>query len=108
MIFDDNFFDLTGIEKDSKEKKTENIESNGDSGLISKDESFGSGLWGNDSGVGTRIGKGPSTATWASEYGNPDFDYVIESDLVTPKVEAVASEKKRNVVVDDDFETLDL
>lgn len=47
-------------------------------------------------------------AKWSSEYGNPDFDYVIESDLVSPKVETVKTEKKLIVVVDDDFETLDL
>ncbi|MDO4189302.1 MAG: response regulator [Lachnospiraceae bacterium] len=37
-----------------------------------------------------------------------DQDYVIESDLVTPVVKAKKSEKPLIVVVDDDFETLDL
>lgn len=41
-------------------------------------------------------------------YGNPDGDYVIESDLVVPKIETIENEKPLIIVVDDDFETLDL
>lgn len=50
------------------------------------------------------------TKPWSSEIGNPDSDYVIESDLLAPKIKAVRAddEKPLIVVVDDDFETLDL
>lgn len=44
----------------------------------------------------------------SDDYGNPDGDYVIESDLVVPKIETIENKKPLIVVVDDDFETLDL
>lgn len=44
----------------------------------------------------------------SEDYGNPDGDYVIESDLVVPKIETIENEKPLIVVVDDDFETLDI
>lgn len=46
---------------------------------------------------------------WSSEYGNPGSDYVIESDLVIPKIEICKDEERPIIVlVDDDFDTLDL
>lgn len=49
----------------------------------------------------------PSTI-WSSEYGNPDQDYVIESDIVVPCISAKKEEIPSIVVIDDDFDTLDL
>ena len=48
--------------------------------------------------------------SWAGDYVKSDQDYVIESDLVVPTIQAVRDEtiKPLVVVVDDDFEALDL
>lgn len=50
------------------------------------------------------------TPKWASELGNYDQDYVIESDLVIPNIKPVKEENSipNIVVIDDDFDTLDL
>lgn len=47
---------------------------------------------------------------WSSEYGNPDYDYVIESDIVMPSIKPQRSEATTPLVlvIDDDFNTLDL
>lgn len=125
MTFDDDFIQLTGIkdkagsdkdtDKKSKEKLPEKkpevqqeIEQETEQKTQSEEpeeskaerNSFIQDIL---SGVSTQN-------KWASEYGNPDGDYVIESDLVTPVIKPVKAvdEKPLIVVVDDDFETLDL
>lgn len=99
MIFDDNFYKLTGSQNidGSEVKKEDSDRKNQDDDITSDGGGF---LYDNSSSRGG--------TPWSSDLGNPDYDYVIESDLVTPKVETVKSEKKLIVVVDDDFETLDL
>jgi len=56
-----------------------------------------------------RLYEPASSEQWSSEYGNPNADYVIESNLVTPKIEISRSSTKPIIVyVDDDFDSLDL
>lgn len=57
-----------------------------------------------------KIEKASVSKSQPTEHRLHDQDYVIESDLVTPVVKAVRNkeEKPLIVVVDDDFETLDL
>lgn len=52
----------------------------------------------------------PPGEKWSSEYGNPDQDYVIESDLVVPTIKPIKKEESKPciLVIDDDFDTLDL
>jgi len=47
---------------------------------------------------------------WSSELGNPEQDYVIESDLKVPEIHPTKNEDQNPciVVIDDDFDTLDL
>lgn len=90
MGFDDNFFNLPGIKVGGGDTSSEKNKVDDLLGKKSSSSSF--------------------DARWASEYGNADSDYVIESNLVTPKIKAVKDETQKPliVVVDDDFETLDL
>lgn len=116
MIFDEDFKQLTGglglggareASDDVPEDETGEVKS-----YFVADTS-------NDSSVGTatdkkapakkRVYDKSSGDRWSSEYGNPGSDYVIESDLVTPKIEiSKAEERPIIVLVDDDFDTLDL
>lgn len=90
MGFDDNFFQLPGIKTGGGNKSTENNSEEKSSVTKSSMSSLDS--------------------RWASDYGNSDSDYVIESKLITPKIKAVKDEESKPlvIVVDDDFETLDL
>lgn len=119
MIFDDSFFQLTGgkgpdsgktaqwtsIDK-NKDKEDSNAEST--NATVSKDE---------PAKQEEPIPPGPADLTnvvpgekWSSEYGNPDFDYVIESDLVIPSVKPKKNEASKPIIlaIDDDFASLDL
>jgi len=96
MIFDDNFFRLTKSDNLQFERQgtPQALDEFDDSKSINTAENTNTGSRNKDK--------------WSSEHGNPDFDYVIESDLVSPKVETFVNERPLIVVVDDDFETLDL
>lgn len=97
MIFDDNFIQLTGAGSLNTKKSSDNPETDEIDAL--ETESFGEPSFTSS----VRYDDNQST-----EYGNSSGDYVIESDLVTPSVKAVHGERPLIVVVDDDFETLDL
>jgi len=86
MIFDDNFVQLT-------EGRTP-FKSSEEDGLLEEP---------------LQLEEVESTGKKPIEYITSDKDYVIESDLVIPTVEMVKkTEKPLIVVVDDDFDTLDL
>lgn len=96
MGFNDDILKLTGG------KGFKGIDAKGDKVDVEKTATLGE--------TGKKSPDTSSSDKWSSELGNPDYDYVIESDLVTPVLKAVKDENAKPliVVVDDDFETLDL
>lgn len=130
MVFDDNFFQLTNgksatspaeykpfssvsgeinsgelSEEENSENKAENKSETSD---IDKSADINASVSPFSSPVAdlTDI---PSEK-WSSEYGNPNQDYVIESDIIVPNIAPVKEENSIPLVVaiDDDFDTLDL
>lgn len=117
MAFNDDIFNFTGglgftsfstgsdIEKEEEKNdivaKNENTEKTEQNDKASET---------NDKSASLDILSGITSERWSSSIGNDEHDYVIESDLVMPKIKAVKSETEKPliVVVDDDFETLDL
>ena len=117
MAFNDDIFNFTGglgftsfstgsdIEKEEEKNdivaKSENTEKTEQNDKASET---------NDKSASLDILSGITSERWSSSLGNDEHDYVIESDLVMPKIKAVKSETEKTliVVVDDDFETLDL
>lgn len=128
MIFDDSFFQLTGNDDDlddvsldgsdiqwSEDENSENAENNENKENIDSTENGKNA----DSEIAAPTPmidfdpldlSGNPGEKWSSEYGNPDFDYVIESDIVMPKIKPVKNETSVPLVmvIDDDFDTLDL
>lgn len=108
MIFDDDFTrSLFGDpEIGGKKKPEEESEDDFSESEEEKPSGLGLGLFQQKGGLERKTG----TTAWSSEYGNADGDYVIESDLISPTIEVVEAEETRKliVVVDDDFDTLDL
>lgn len=114
MAFNDDIFNFTGglgftsfstggdIEKEEEKNdivaKSENTEKTEQNDKAS------------DKADSLDILSGITSERWSSSLGNDEHDYVIESDLIMPKIKAVKSETEKPliVVVDDDFETLDL
>ena len=88
MLFDDDFFQLTGMF--SADKKNNEKKDNSDVDIPGRTQS--------------------APVSTNHEYSNPDSDYVIESDLVVPNIKPVKDETQKPLIVvcDDDFETLDL
>lgn len=115
MIFDDDFLKMTGgkgTDKLPTSPKATNgnatsTSSSGQMWISSSDKNKSDEKkYGDD----IEIKVDPNEKKFSSEYGNPDFDYVIESDLVTPVIQAVKNEAEDPLIVcvDDDFDTLDL
>lgn len=100
MIFDDNFMQLTGQKVDKKPTAEPEAEAQVSAALPDRTVV---------PDILDQPGNKPGEK-WSSELGNPDFDYVIESDLVTPTIKATKNENAKPLIVavDDDFETLDL
>ena len=95
MIFDDNYSPLSRFDTLERRGTAEPLEPENDiddGALQDKAKA---------------MPEAPKNSSFADNI-NSDADYVIESDLVTPKIETIENSKPLIVVVDDDFETLDL
>jgi len=104
MLFDDDFFQLTGISSGETKTKSNNGDEKKESASKSDataDKSADLVSTQKTTSLGVPIN---------NEFSNADGDYVIESDLVTPTIKAVKDETQKPLIVacDDDFDTLDL
>lgn len=118
MIFDDDFLKLTGqmnvdsieVNDDVSEEDLLELEAPEDTSNVKKWISGSDKKEEETLSLDSGISFDSNDNKYSSEYGNPDFDYVIESDLVTPSIKAKKSEAEKPLIicVDDDFGTLDL
>jgi len=108
MIFDDDFNRLVGS-AGIKNPATEDDKLPEEKVPHSSGAKSGSKSGSGDITTGDHHFFKPEEKEVTHKYGNPKSDYVIESDLVTPKVEISKSATKPIIVyVEDDFDSQDL